>query len=150
MAQLLLIKTADTALKTVGDIVGLFEDTHKFSEHELQAFTVIQIMGTRKEVVKKLNGVQIRYEKVWKTETTLWSLTRPENKTVWQDTDDKWYFIEAPIKYAFSLSSLLSEDKTILETTDTGLARDVVFKKMIVNPGEWDIANTVEATDLNT
>ncbi|MCK5600975.1 hypothetical protein KAR91_03840 [Candidatus Pacearchaeota archaeon] len=149
MAQLLLIKTANTALKTVGDIVGVYEDTHKFSEYELQAFTVVQVKGDREEVIQKLNAISVPVEGAFKAESTVWSRTRPEEKEVWKDVDDKWYFLEARLKYPFSMSNLLPEDKTLLETTDTGLARDVVFKKMIVNPGEWDTKNTVEATDLN-
>lgn len=149
MAQLLEIKTANTALKTVGDIVGVFEDKHKFSEYELQAFNVRQIIGTREEVVTKLNVIRVPIETAYKAETTLWSRTRPEDKEIWQNTDEKWYFLEVEPKYIFSTSNLLPEEKTILETMDTGLARDIVFKKMVVNPGEWDEKNTVEVTGLN-
>lgn len=150
MTQLLLIKTANTTLKTVDDIVGIFEDAHKFFEHELLVYNVIQIMGTREEVVQKLNVIRINIEKAYRTPTIEWSRTPPEEKDVWQDIDDKWYFLEVRPKYIFSMSNLTSEDKTLLETTDTGLARDIVFKKMVVNPGEWDIKNTAEATDLNS
>jgi len=149
MAQLLLIKTANTALKTVGDIVGVFEDTHKFSEDALQVFNVRQIMGSREEVVTKLIAMQFKTDRACRAKSILWSRTRPEEKEVWQDVDDKWYFLEAELKYLFSVSNLLPEEKTIIETMDTGLARDIVFKKMVVNPGEWDAKNTVEVKDLN-
>ncbi len=151
MAQLLLIKDANTSLKTVGDVVGVYEDAHKFSAYEQTAYTILQIMGTREEVVTKLNAIRVPLERAYKAKSVLWSLERPEDKEVWQDTfDDKWYFLEERIKYTFSTAGLLAGDLTTLETTDTGLARDTVFQKMIVNPGEWDAANTVEATDLNT
>jgi len=150
MAQLLLIKTANTALKTIGDVVGIFEDKHKFSKHELVTFNVLQITGTREEVAQKLDAIRIPIEQAFLAKTTKWSLERPEQKEVWQDTfDDKWYFLEAPLKYVFSTSGLTSQDKTLLETTNTGLERDVVFKKMVVNPADWDAKNTVEVKDLN-
>ena len=149
MAQLLLIKTANTSLKTVGDIVGVYEDTHKFSTNEQTTFTILQIMGTREEVVNKLNAVRVPLERAYKSKSITWALERPEEKEVWQGTDEKWYFLEERIKYTFSTSGLTAGDITTLETTNTGLQRDTVFQKMIVNPGAWNAANTVEATDLN-
>jgi len=38
MPQLLLIKDANTPIKKVGDIIGVFEDAHKFSEYEQEIF----------------------------------------------------------------------------------------------------------------
>ena len=149
MAQLLLIKDANTSLKTIDDIVGIFEDTHKFSDYELQAYNVIQIMGSRVEVTTKLNAVRFKTERAYKAKSTKWLRIRPEEKEVWQDADEKWHFLKEQPKHTFSLATLSAEDKAIIETTDTGLARDVVFKKMVVNPGEWDVKNTVEAKDLN-
>ena len=150
MAQLLLIKTADTVLKTVGDIVGIFTDGHKFSVYEQTAFDILQIMGEREEVVTKLNAIRVPIERVYKAKSVLWSLERPEKKYVWKDIDEKWYFLEKRIKYIFSTSGLKVDDVAILETTNTGLQRDAVFKKIVVNPGEWDTVNTTEAVDLNT
>jgi len=149
MAQALLIKTANTTLKTVGDIVGIFDDTHKFSEYELSAFSVCKIEGTREEVVAKLNAIHIPMSTAYKAETAEWSQTRPESKQVWKDTDEKWYFLEAPPKYKWSMALLEESEKTTLETATTGLARDTAFKKVVVNPGVWDEKNKTEATDLN-
>jgi len=149
MAQALLIKTANTDLKTVGDIVGIFEDTHKFSEHELLAFNVAKIEGTREEVATKLNAIRIEIETAYRATSTEWSRTQPEEKQVWKDTDDKWYFLEVELKYQYSMALLTESEKTTLETQASGLARDVAFKNMIVNPGTWDSKNQVEATDLN-
>lgn len=149
MAQLLLIKTADTPLKRVGDIVGKYEDTHKFFEHVLLIFNVLQIPGTRKEVDDKLKAIKFRYETAYKAESDVWTRTRPDEKLVWKDTDEKYYFLEERPKYMFSLAGLTVAERTILETEETGLQRDIVFKKMVVNPGEWDAKNTVEAKDLN-
>lgn len=149
MAQALLIKTANTALKTVGDIVGIFEDTHKFSAHELLAFDVAKIEGTREEVVAKLTAVKIPITKAYKAESTEWSQTRPEEKEVWQDADEKWYFLEAQPKYQWSMALLTEQEKTTLANDTTGIARDAAFKNMVVNPGFGDAKNQIEATDLN-
>ena len=56
MAQLLLI--SETIVKKnvneVGDVVGVFEDSHRFSKTEIEKFDIRQIKGTRKEVTDKL------------------------------------------------------------------------------------------------
>jgi len=150
MAQALLIKTANTLMKTIGDIVGIFEDTHKFSVQELLTFDVAKIEGDREDVVKKLNAIRIEIETAYRASTTSWSRTPPEEKEVWKDTDDKWYFLEVELKYQYSMALLTIAEKTTLENNATGLARDAAFKNMIVNPGVWDAKNQVEATDLNT
>jgi len=149
MAKILLIKTANTSLKTVGDIVGIFEDTHKFSEHELLTFNVVKIEGTREEVVAKLNAIHVPMDRAYKAVDGSWSRTRPEEKEVWKDADGKWYFLEAQPKYKWSTALLTEQEKTTLENEATGLARDAAFKNMIVNPGTWDSKNKVEVTDLN-
>lgn len=149
MAQALLIKTANTALKTVGDIVGIFEDTHKFSEYELLAFNVAKIEGKREDVVAKLNAISIPFDRVYKADTTVWSRTRSEQKTVWKDTNEKWYFLEAQPKYQWSMALLTEQEKTNLANDTTGIARDAAFKNMVVNPGFWDAKNQIEAMDLN-
>lgn len=149
MGQALLIKTANTIMKTIGGIVGIFEDTHKFSNYELLAFNVAKIEGKREDIVAKLNAIQIPFSTAYKAELTEWSRTRPEEKIVWQDADEKWYFLEAQPKYKWSMALLSEQEKTTLETDATGVARDAVFKKMIVNPGVWNVLNMVEVFDLN-
>ena len=136
-------------MKTVGDVVGIFEDTHKFSDYELLVFDVAKIEGTREDVVAKLNAIHIPLSTAYKAETTEWTQTRPEEKEVWQDIDEKWYFLEAQPKYKWSMALLLESEKTTLENDATGLARDAAFKNMIVNPGVWDAKNIVEVIDLN-
>lgn len=150
MAWALLIKTANTELKTIGDIVGIFEDAHKFSAHELSTFSVAKIEGKREDVVKKLQAIRVEIETAYKATSTLWTRTRPESKKIWKDTDDKWYFLEAPVKYTYSMALLTTVEKTTLENDATGLARDAAFKNMIVNPGVWDEKNKIEAKDLNS
>jgi len=151
MAQALKIKTANTVMKTVGDIVGIYEDTFKFDPHELRekGFDVGKIEGTREEVVEKLNAIHILLSTAYKAATTEWTQTRPERKTVWFDTDGKWYFFDAPPKYKWSMALLEEAEKTTLETATTGLERDTIYQKMIVNPGVWDDKNKIEVTALN-
>ena len=151
MAQALTIKIANTAMKTIGDIIpgGIFEDTHIFSEHELLEFNVVKIAGTCAEVTDKLNAIRVPIERAYRAATTEWSRIRPEEKEVWLDIDDKWYFLEAGPKYIFSTSLLSGAELTILETATTGLERDVIYQKMVVNPGVWDEKNIIEVIDLN-
>lgn len=151
MAQALKIKIANTVMKTVGDIVGIFEDTHEFDPYELRerGYAVGKIEGTREEVIVRLNAIHVPLSTAYKAETTKWSQTRPESKTVWKDADEKWYFLNARPKYKWSMALLSEAEKTTLEIDKTGIARDAAFKKMIVNPGVWDSLNTVEVVDLN-
>lgn len=150
MAQALLIKTASTAFKEVGDIVGIYEDAHKFSNRELLTFDVVKIEGTREEVVEKLNAINVSFDMAYRTSTSLWSRTRPEQKPVWKDTDEKWYFLEERPHHQWSMSLLDEAKKITLETATTGLARDTAYQKMIVNPGVRDEKNKIEAMDLNS
>jgi hypothetical protein len=46
MAQLLLIK--DTK-----DVIGVFNDSHKFSEHEIDIFDIVEVKGTREKIEKE-------------------------------------------------------------------------------------------------
>ena len=151
MAQALIIKNANTVMKTVGDIIpgGIFEDTHVFSEQELLEYTVVKIAGTREEVVTRLNAIRIEIERAYRATSTSWSRTRPEEKEVWKDSDDKWYWLEVEPKYKYSTALLSEAEMSILETATTGLERDIIYQKMIVNPGIWDEKNIIEATDLN-
>ena len=150
MAQALLIKTANTALKTVaGDIVGIFLDTHKFSDHEKKIFDITYIEGKREDVVAKLQSFQYDVKTAFKAATALWSLDRPERKQVWRDKDNKWYFLNSPPQCTYSMAPLSDVEKTILVTAKEEPERDAVFEKMIVDPGVWDDKNKVEVKDLN-
>lgn len=151
MAQALLIKTVNTYLETAGDIVSIFKDTHKFDPHELRekGFDVAKIEGSCEEVVAKLDAIRIPLSIAYKAETIEWTQTRPESKMVWFDVDEKWYFFDNPPKHMWSMALLTPTEKAVLKNNATGLARDAAFKKMIVNPGVWNIANKTEAADLN-
>ena len=45
MAQLLLIKDANTADKEIDDIVGFFKDTYTFSDIEHIQYKIMQVKG---------------------------------------------------------------------------------------------------------
>lgn len=148
MAIAALIKNANTPMKTVGDIVGIFEDSYKFEDNDL-VYSFAKIEGKRAEVFEKLNALNILMANAYKSASNKWSFTKPERRVVWQDIDEDWYFLDAPPKYKWSMSLLSETEKTTLENDKTGIARDSAFKKMIVNPGVWDAKNTVAVKDLN-
>ena len=150
MAQALTIKNANTSIKTVGDMLPRFyEDDYKFTQGALLEYDVLKIAGTAQEVQEKFNAIRVRIERAYKMPSSLWSRTPPEEKEVWLDADDKWYWLEFAPKYKRSVSLLSAGELTVLETATTGLERDIIYQKMIVNPGEWDNNNIIEATDLN-
>ena len=150
MAILREIKTANTPLKTVGDVNGIYEDGHRFSERELIAYNFRTIKGTAVEIREKLEGFRFRVERIFRTNTApnQWSLD-VEKAYSWQDREGTWYHLDAPPKYEWSTSLLDATDINILETIDSDLSKDLVLQKMAVNPGEWNVANNVEIKELN-
>jgi hypothetical protein len=70
MAQLVLISetTYGENINEIGDIVGVFEDSHVFSDHEYKIFDFLQVSGfTREELTKELQAlVTVKDERDWK------------------------------------------------------------------------------------
>lgn len=151
MVQLLLIKDANTSMKEVGHVIGIFEDTHKFSEDEHAQFNVMKIEGyTREELVDLLNAKKLLIENAYKLPVgNEWSLQRFEKTQVWKHTDTKWYFWNYQNKFQFTIMNMTQIQKDTLtsktatkEDKETALAgiEDVV---------SLDTRNFTEVTELN-
>ncbi len=156
MAQLLLI-SAETELlphDNIDDIVGIFDDKHKFSDEEKRVFNIKFVHGTRLDIAYKLDANNP--EKVWvyKNRKYEWSFEPPEkeddeidSQLVWKK-DDKWYFLNERPKHFHTLSNLIESEKTLLESSLTSSEKDEAYLKMTKS---IDIpANQFEATIIDT
>lgn len=143
MAQLLLVsaETEHPPWDIIDDIIGVFDDKHKFSEEELKVFNVKVVPGTRMEIKIKLNDNLPEQDRVflhpdtgewsWKPELKLIDgKLRPyyqKEKPVYQ-VDSKWYFYETE-KFPHTLASLTEQEKNIIAQTGTSVEKDEAFIK---------------------
>jgi len=138
MAKLLLINADSVARKPkgvqeVGDIVGVFPDTHEFSPTEQVRFEIFYVYGSVEEVRKSLPRVERRDGIDGEVEE--WRNT----------TDNKWYEIKKKKKFEVNVSSLDLEDRQALASSLTSKEdREAAFAKMI-NKIKEDPSNTSEA-----
>jgi len=140
MAQLLIIDTGTyhPPYDEMDDIVGVFDDTHKFSERELKNFKVVNVKGKRADVQVKLRENLPERSRIFQDKNTLlWSFKEPEEvraeKEVWKNpADNRWYYLEDEPKFQFTLKDLSAVEKTLLETTNPlsiSAAKDAAYAK---------------------
>ena len=140
MAQLLIIdtETYHPSYDEMDDVVGVFDDKHKFSEHELKVFRVVNIMGDRAKVQAKLRENVPEKSMIFQdVKTLLWSFKEPEKirdaKEVWKK-NNIWYYLKDEPKHNFTIKDLTTIEKTLLETTDVSsisAAKDATYAKII-------------------
>ncbi len=90
MAQILMIKTASLSLKdnrAVDDIVGIFPDSHVFSDHEKAIFT-IKVEATDQATLLTSQAQVAETREAYRAETTEWTLKPSEIALVWRDGND--------------------------------------------------------------
>jgi hypothetical protein len=91
MAQLLLISDSslsDKDNRESGDIVGIYDDSHVFSKHELEIFTVVKFTGD-KELVAKDIAPEART--LVKAKDVNWGFEENlERKEAWKDSKGSW------------------------------------------------------------
>lgn len=84
MAQLLLIKSTAADSRQPGDIIGVFEDSHQFSDIEKQVFTVVQLKDTSTATI---NALRPQVRDIVKAPTTDWTTEdKLERKRAWVDS----------------------------------------------------------------
>jgi len=125
MAQLLLIKDANTALKEIDDIIGFFEDSHRFSTDEHLFFNIQQVKGySREAIVEFTRNKQPEMRRIYKLKkANVWTLERPKKETAWIK-DNKWYMLAEEPKYMFTIKNMTGQEKvTIANDKATTLDR---------------------------
>ena len=98
----------DHAVQPIGDIVGVFEDSHVFSSTEQDVFQIIQVDGfTRAEVEANIPVPEIIEDSV----TGKWE---------WRDrTDREMKELKKKPKFLLSIANLTIAEKNILESKQT-------------------------------
>ena len=140
-AQVLLIKaeTAKDGLQYIGDVVGVFSDSHIFSDHELKVFGVVTIKGTKEEVRAKIREItpEIADAYLWPSDgkyhweepvTGPWTIIQ-----VYQvEGSLKWHVLENDFKFPANISTLTPEEKQLLETVDVkDFSVDNIVRKIV-------------------
>lgn len=162
MAQLLLIKTANTPAKFYDDVVGsaAFEDAHNFSEYELQIFNVLYINGSREDVQNRIDQIKIRIESAWYWEADqIWSFSIPtaaevetgevtDYTEVWFDSPNRWRRVVNDFKFPVSVQDITPEEREILATVDINHPSVDSFIMKIIKDLSADPANMEEIRDL--
>lgn len=150
MAQLLLIKDANTPQKEVDDIIGFFEDNHKFSDYEKMVFNIQIIEGyTREAITVFAHNKLPEMKRIYRNKIANgWMLEAPEKKTAWKH-DDKWHFLEEEPYKMYTIKNMTQQEKTILEDKDSANldklnALSHLECKIAMNPN-----NMVEIMELN-
>lgn len=150
MPQLLLIKEANTPHKKVGDVVGVYEDAHKFSVYEQEHFYIEKVLGFKSalELKKALPYPEIKV--AYRTSiANKWSFAKLEEKECWKDTNGKWCDYTESTKFRLNFYALTTlERKTLSEATATLTERQMLLNKC-ENRIKNHAANLMEITDLN-
>jgi len=118
MAQLLLVRTKNTDYKEVGDIVGIYEDSHAFTPDTLAVLDVMKVEGyTREQLVYYVQGKTPQTERVWRSRTTQWTMERPEKFDAWDDRGT-WRFLNERPKYEYTIRNMTEEEKAVITSKE--------------------------------
>ena len=152
MPQLLLIKDANTTIKKVGDIVGVFEDAHKFSITEQEYFYIEYIAGFKSALELKLF-----FNTMMETKTAVrlplgntWTFARPEEKQFWRELPDgKWCELVLQPKRPWNYYGLTSEERKQLAEPILTLEQRKELLSKCENRIKAQPENLIEQPDLN-
>ena len=161
MAKILLIKTETErdGLQYINDIVGVYDDSHIFSDHELQVFNVLTINGSVADVKARIEQITPTIETafLW-TSDGEWHFDYPEDPEadpildviqVYQvEGDNKWYHAVSDFKFPTNIGDLTPEEKQLLETVNINHPSVDSFIRKIVKDITQFPGNDVEIKDL--
>lgn len=104
MTQLLLINDksyTDNDDREIGDVVGIFDDSHTFSEKEKIIFDIVSVPETKvviQAMMKKVNAA-------FKSTTTDWTFDEPEIKQLWENSDGDWMELEEKPRFELNYNA---------------------------------------------
>lgn len=156
MAQILIIKneTAVDGLQYLGDIVGVYRDSHVFSDHELLIFNVLTISGSVADVQAKIHEITPREEEafLWVADNEYhWikeSELAPGDEIRVFQVSNRWYELVDDFRFPISISGLTPEEKQLLETVDINHPSVDSFIRKIVKDLAVLAGNGNEIKDL--
>jgi len=102
MAKLLLVndKSAVDGRCEPGDIIGVFDDSHVFSERELAMFDFETVKEDAKTLQAALSAITPEIRTATRAKTLDWTFDEPEKKSLWKDGDN-WKELVTDPKYKF-------------------------------------------------
>lgn len=153
MPQLLLIKDANTAIKKIGDIIGVFEDAHKFSQEEINYFHIEYVAGFKSALELKLffNTLMEIKTAVRLPEGNKWTFDQPEEKEFWRELPDgRWCELVSQPKRPWNYYALTSEERKQLAEPILTLEQRKELLARCENRIKAQPENLIELPDLNT
>jgi len=158
MAQVLIItsETVRDGLQYLGDIVGVYSDSHVFSSTELEKFSVLTISGSVADVTARLNQIKPVVLSAYQFESDGdYHWTDPDYETIINtikvfrvEGDRKWYQLVNAFKFPISISSLTPEEKQLLETIDINNPSVDSFIRKIIKDVTVLSGNNIEIREL--
>lgn len=121
MAQLLLIKAESLSNRDnrqVDDLVGVYEDSHVFSEHEKKIFRIVQVPHTKQALELQMPRVQpVSRTQGWAFEGDV------ERKVAWQDSDGAWKEVKVrpALELRYELGALVNNYSRYAENKEVTL-----------------------------
>lgn len=159
MAIFLLISDKQESKNNViGDIVGVFEDDHPFSDYERERFDFVKVRGTREEIDKLLKTPPITeaymVDGKWQLEPPLKLDERGRmvidkkaiqlSEPVWQGDDGDWRFLKTRLKYHYNYNKLSVIDRGRIKNGDK--SQIVKMRKSLI---KHDFRNGQKVEGLN-
>lgn len=152
MAQLLLIKNVNTAFKEVDDIVGFFEDSHKFDpDYEVGYYNIQQVKGyTKAALLEFAQNKGPDRQTIFKMKVAdQWTLEEPEMKEAWKHTDGKWYFLMENPKCKYTIKNMTEQERIILASEVSSSFDKLNALAHLESKISMDSKNLVEIAELN-
>jgi len=153
MPQLLIIKDANTVAKKVGDIIGVYEDGHRFSDTEQNYYHIESVAGFKTALELKRALRESHYEIKQANRLPVanqWTFTRPEEKEFWRELPDgKWCELVDSPKYKINYHALTIEERRQMAEEELTLEQRVELLKKCENRIKTISANLTEQSELN-
>lgn len=159
MAQLLLIGSGivNEPYNYLNDIVGIYHDSHSFSEIEYQQFDVLYVNGSREDVESKFDQIKPRIamayywtmEQEWRFQFSV-NDANTIKITVWYDPPNRWRELVNDFKFLFNVGDLTTEEKQALATLDINHPSVDAYVRKMFKDITSDPANQSEIRDLRS
>lgn len=151
MAQLLLIKDANMENKEVDDIIGIFKDTHRFSDDEHFLFNIQKVEGyTQEELITFAQNKLPERPRIYRLKVANeWTFDVPEMEDAWKHTDGKWYMVVEAPKYHWTIKNMTPQERTILASGVSSSLDKLNTLSHLESKMCMNIKNMVEITELN-
>lgn len=149
-------ETARDGHRYLGDVIGVFPDSHQFSPTELIKFNYLTIGGSVQDVKARLDQLkpQIENAYLWESDNEYHfnedgDLDPLETIRVFRAEGSKrWYKLVEKFRYPINLDTLTPEEKQVLETVDINHSSVDSFIRKLIKDITVLSGNDVEIIEL--